>query len=189
MRGVCVCFVLLASCTARNVLVDEGGKTWPPKLRCNELASLENSGVTCCRMVMVSRDNGTAEGGVCRDVDTILEGQDTSIIFPIGEMRVEFGGEFSGECVEGVKDKGVGCGGGSKPVRQGGINEVDKEGVREEGDILVVGVRGGDMVGVARECIRGAEFLSWDVGKRSSDSERSRSQRAWWQLSFWRWQK
>ena len=78
-----VCFVLLASCTARNVLADKGGKTWPPKLRCNKLVGLENTGVTCCRMVMVLRDNGTAEVGVSGDIDTILEGQDTSVVFPI----------------------------------------------------------------------------------------------------------
>ena len=83
VQGVCVRFVLLASCTARNVLADEGGKTRPPKLRCDELAGLENTGVTCGGMVMVSSNNGTAEVRISGDIDTILEGQDTSVVFPV----------------------------------------------------------------------------------------------------------
>ena len=78
-----ICLVLLASCTARNILADKGGKSWPPKLGCDELAGFENTGVTCSGMVMVSRDNGTVEVRISGDVDTILEGQDTSIVFPI----------------------------------------------------------------------------------------------------------
>ena len=78
-----VCFVLLASCTARNILADKGSKSGPPKLGCNELVGLENTGVTCCGVVMVSGDNGTVEVGVSGDIDSILEGQDTSVILPI----------------------------------------------------------------------------------------------------------
>ena len=138
VRGVRVCFVLLASRTARNVLADEGSKTRPPKLGCDELASLENTGVTCGGMVMVSRDNGTAEGRVSGNIDSILEGQDTSVVFPVGETGAEFGREFSRECMEGVENKGVSCGGGGKPCREGGVNEVHEEDIWEEGDIFVV---------------------------------------------------
>ena len=113
--------VVLASCTARNVLAGKGGKAWPPKLRCDELVGFENTGVTCCGMVMVSRDNGAAEVGVGRDVNVILKGQDASIVLPIGEVGVEFGGEFSGECVESIKDEGVGCGGDGEPFGEGGV--------------------------------------------------------------------
>ena len=135
---MCVCLVLLASGTARDVLADEGSKTWPPKLRCDELAGLENTGVTCCGMVMVSRDNGTAEVGVGGDVNTILEGQDSGVVLPVRETRAEFSREFAGECMEGVKDKGIGCRGSGEPFREGGINEVDKEGVGEESNVFVV---------------------------------------------------
>ena len=135
-----VCFVLLASCTARNVLADEGGKTWPPKLGCDKLAGLENTRVSCGGVVVVTGDNRTAEVRVGENIDTILEGQDFSIILPVGETRAELGREFSGECMKSIKDEGVGCGGDSEPFREGGINEVDEEGVREEGNILVVGV-------------------------------------------------
>ena len=105
-----VCFVLLASCTPRDVLADKGGKTWPPKLGCNKLAGLENTGVTCCGVVMVSRDNGATEGRVSGNIDMILEGQDSSIVLPVGETRVELGRKFTGEGVKGIEDKGVGCG-------------------------------------------------------------------------------
>ena len=137
---MCVCLVLLASCTARNVLADKGGKSGPPKLGCNELAGLENTGVACCGMVMVSGDNGAAKVGVSWDVDTILKGQDASIVLPVRETRAEFGREFAGECMEGVEDKGIGCRGSGKPLGEGGINEVDEKGVGEKGDVLIVGV-------------------------------------------------
>ena len=162
---MCVCFVLLASCTARNVLADEGGKTRPPELGCNELAGLENTRVTCCGMVMVSSDNGMAEGGVSRDVDTILKGQDTGVVFPVRETRAKLGGEFTRECVKSIKDKRVGCGRGSEPFGEGGVNEVYEKGVWEKSDILVVGVRGGNMIRAARESVRSAKVFSQDVGK------------------------
>ena len=95
MRGVRVYFVLLASRAARNVLADKGGKAGPPKLGCNELAGLENTGVTCCGMVMVSSDNRTVEGGVSGDIDTILKSQDSGVVFPVGETRAKLGGEFA----------------------------------------------------------------------------------------------
>ena len=38
-------------------------------------------------------------------------------------------------------------------------------GIREEGNILVIRVRGGDVVRAARECIWGTEVFSWGVGK------------------------
>ena len=94
--------VLLAGCTARNILADKGGKSWPPKLGCNKLAGLEDTRVTRCRMVMVAGDNGTTEGGVGGDVDTILEGQDASVVLPIRETRAELGWELPRECMEGV---------------------------------------------------------------------------------------
>ena len=78
---------------------------------------------------------------------------------------MEFSREFSGECMKSVKDEGVSCGGDSKLLREGGINEVHKEGIWEEGDILVVRVHGGNMIRVVRECVWGTEVLSWNVGK------------------------
>ena len=102
VRGVCVCFVLLASRTARNILVDEGGKTWPPKLGCNELAGLENSRVSCDGVVMVMGDNRAVEVRVGGNIGAILKGQDTSVVFPVRGPGMEFGREFTGECVESI---------------------------------------------------------------------------------------
>ena len=67
--------------------------------------------------------------------------------------------------MEGIEDKGIGCRGGNEPFREGGVYEVDEEGVGEEGDILIIGVRGRNVVWAARECVRGAEIFPWDVGK------------------------
>ena len=80
---MCICLVLLASGTASNVLVDKGGETQPPKLRCNKLAGLENTGMSCSGVIMVVGNNKAVEVGVGRDVDAILVGQDSSIVLPV----------------------------------------------------------------------------------------------------------
>ena len=54
---MCVDLVLLARSTALNITVDIGGEARPPKLRSNKLASLENTRMTRCGMVMVASDD------------------------------------------------------------------------------------------------------------------------------------
>ena len=131
VRRVGVDLVLLARGAAVDITSDVGGKARPPKLRGDELASFEDTGVASSGMVMVAGDDGVAKVSVSGDVDTTLVSQDPRIIMPIGEARAEGSGGGTGESMEGVEDQWVGSGGGAKLVGERGINQVDKECVRK----------------------------------------------------------
>ena len=83
---VSVNFVLLARGTSSDITANIRGKAWPPKFRGDKLASLENSQVTCSRIVMVPSDNRTTKAGISRDIDAALVGQNASIIVPVQEV-------------------------------------------------------------------------------------------------------
>ena len=87
--GVCVRFVLLAHGAAFDVLVHKLHETRPPKLRGDELASFEITGMTGGLMVMASCEDGVAEGILWGNIDTTLVGQDMVVEFPVGETRPE----------------------------------------------------------------------------------------------------
>ena len=97
-------------------------------------------------MVMVTCHDRVAEVSIGGDVDTALVSQDASIIMPIGEARVEGGRDCTRESMEGVKDQWVRSGGGAKFVGKRGVDEVDEECVREQGDCLIVCVRCRDVI-------------------------------------------
>ena len=59
--------VLLARSTAADVVVDIGGKAQPPELRCNQLTSFENTGMSCSVVVMVASNDRMAK---------VISGQD-----------------------------------------------------------------------------------------------------------------
>ena len=61
---------------------------------------------------------------------------------PVQKARAESSWYFTRESMEGVKDKWVQGRGGRELVSEGGVNQVDKEGIREEGDCFIVCVRG-----------------------------------------------
>ena len=139
MRRMGVHFVLLARSTPTDIIANKGCKAWPPKFRSNKLASFENTRVTGGEVVMVADDDGKAKVG--GNVDVALISQNTGVIMPIGKVGAEFGRNFSAECIKGIKDEWV-RGGGVELGGEGGINEVDKEGVREEGHCFIVRVMG-----------------------------------------------
>ena len=61
-RGVCVGFVLLASCTAFNVFLHKLCETWLPEFGGYELMSLEITGMTGSFMVVAAGKDGVMEG-------------------------------------------------------------------------------------------------------------------------------
>ena len=67
--------------------------------------------------------------------------------------------------MEGVKDQWVQSRGGAEFIRERGVNEVDEEFVREQGDRLIACVGCGNMIWLARQGIRSTEIFAWDVGK------------------------
>ena len=54
------------------------------------------------------------------------------------------------EGMEGVKNQWVRSGGRAEFVGEGGVNEVDEELIREQGDRLIVHICHGDMIWSAR---------------------------------------
>ena len=78
---------------------------------------------------------------------------------------MESGWDFARESMEGVKDQWVRSRGRSEFISEGGVYKVDEEFIREEGDCLIVCVRSGNVVWLARQGVRSAKILSWDVLK------------------------
>ena len=114
-------------------------------------------------MVMVTSDDRVAQVSIRGDVDTALVSQDASIIMPIGEARVESGRDSTRESMESVKDQWVRSRGGAKFGGKRGVNKVDEECVREEGDRLIVRVGRRDMIWSTRQGIGSTEIFAWNV--------------------------
>ena len=67
---------------------------------------------------------------------------------------------FARESTEGIKDHWVGSRRRGEFVGEGGVNKVDEEHVRKEGDCLIVCVRGRYVIWMMRQGIRGTEVLA-----------------------------
>ena len=87
--GVCAQLILLAGGTAFNVFIHKLGETWPPKLRSNELVSLEIAGMTGGFMVVAVGKDGVVEGIVRRDIGMSFVAEDMIVVLPIQEARLE----------------------------------------------------------------------------------------------------
>ena len=121
----------------------------PPKLQGNKLVSFENTWVAGRGMMMVMGDNLMMKASVSRNINMILIIQNTHIITPIREVEAKLGREFSRESMKGIQDKWIHGRGRAELVSEGGVNKVDKEDVRKEGDCLIIGIRGWYVVRMA----------------------------------------
>ena len=65
--------------------------------------------------------------------------------------------------LEGLEDKGVACRGRLDAVGEGDVNDIDKEGWGKESNPIVIVVRVGEEVRMAREGIRAGEEFPRDV--------------------------
>ena len=106
-RRMGVDLVLLARGTPADITPDVRGKAWPPKLRGNELASFEDTGMASGGMVVVSSHDGVAQASISRDIDMVLVSQNASVIVPVRKARAESGGDSTWESMEGIKDQWV----------------------------------------------------------------------------------
>ena len=82
---------------------------------------------------------------------------------PIRKAGAESGRGSSRESMEGVKDQWVRSRGGAELVREGGIDEVDTECVREKGDRLIVRIGRRDMIWSTRQGVGSTEIFARDV--------------------------
>ena len=111
-------------------------------------------------VIMAARENGAVKGVVCGDIDTALVYKDACLDLPVSELRTEGKRNVLMHGLESLEDEGIACGGGFDVMRKGGIDEVNKKGQWEEGDIGVVRVIHGEEVGAAGEGVGAGEELS-----------------------------
>ena len=114
-------------------------------------------------VVVTLLENGVAEGIVVGDIDTTLVGHDACFDLPVGEAGMEGERDVFIHGLEGLEDKGVTCRGRLDTVREGDIDNVDKEGRGKESNSIVVIVGMGKEVRASREGIRAGEQFSWDI--------------------------
>ena len=143
--------VLLAKGTALHIAADKGGKAGPPEFSSDQLASFQEAGMTGGFMIMAAFKDGAAEGVICRDVDAAPVSEDAGFDLPVGEPGAKGKRDVSMHRLERLENKGVSRGCGLDTVGKGGVDEVDKEGRRKEGDVGVVGIIRGEEVGSAGE--------------------------------------
>ena len=111
-------------------------------------------------MIMAAREDSAAEGVVSGDVDTALVSKDSGFDLPVSEPGAKGKRDVLVHRLEGLENKGVARGCGLNAVGKGGVNQVDKEGWWQEGDIGVVRIIRGEEVRPAREGIGASEKFS-----------------------------
>ena len=150
---MCVNLVLLAKGTAFDVSADEGGESGPPELSGNQLMCFQETGVSSQCVIMAVCKDGAAKGVICGNVDMSFVSEDTCFDLPICKSGPEGERDVFVHGLESLEDEGVTHRCRLNAVGEGGVNQVNKEGRREEGDVSVVGVVRGEEVGSAREGI------------------------------------
>ena len=106
---------------------------------------------------MAALEDGVMEGVVGGNIDTPFVREDAGLDLPVGQAGTEGKRDVLVHRLESLQDEGIACGGGFDAVGEGGVDEINKEGRRKEGDIGVVGIIGGEEVGSAREGIGTSE--------------------------------
>ena len=128
---MCVNLVLLAKGTAFDIAADKGSKAGPPEFGSDQLSGFQEAGVSGGFMIVASRKNGVVEGVVGGDIDTAFIGEDASFNLPVGQLGTEGERNILVHGLEGLENEGVTRGGRFNAVREGGVDEVDKQGRRE----------------------------------------------------------
>ena len=114
-------------------------------------------------MIMASCEDSAAEGVVCRDIDTAFVGEDAGFDLPVGQPGMEGERDILVHGLKGLENEGVSRRCGFNAVGEGSVNQVDKEGWREEGDVGVVRVIRREEVGSAREGIGTSKKFTGDM--------------------------
>ena len=127
--------------------------------------SFEHSWMAHHRVIMVSSDNRVSQRSIIGNVNVSLISKNAGIVVPVREAGMEVGRDLSWEGVKGIQDQQIGHGGRVELIREGGVDEVDKECVGEESHGFVVSIRLWDMIWSAGQGIRSAKILAGDVFK------------------------
>ena len=114
-------------------------------------------------MIVTSFKDGMADGVVVRDVDSALVSKDSGFMLPVGEVGAKSKGDGTVHGLESLEYKGVIGGGGLNVIREGGVDDADKEGWRKEGDSFIVKVGRGEEIGTTGECVGSCKEFSGDM--------------------------
>ena len=123
-------FVLLATSTAFNIAADIGSEAGPPEFSGNQLASFQEAGVTGGFVIVATLEDSMMKGVICGDIDTTLIDKDAGLNLPVGQPGAEGEGNILVHGLESLENEGVAHGGRFNAVREGGVNQIDKEGRR-----------------------------------------------------------
>ena len=104
-----------------------------------------------------------AEGVISRDVNAAFVSEDASFDLPVSESGVEGERDILMHGLECLEDERVTGGCGFDTVGEGGVDEVNKKGRWEEGDIIVVGTIRGKKVGSVGESVRAGKQFPGNV--------------------------
>ena len=160
---MCVNLVLLAKGTALDIAVDEGSESGPPKFGGDQLACFQEAGVASGVMVVATLEDGTAKRVIRGDIDTAFVSEDTGFDLPVCEPGTEGEGNVFVHGLESLKNEGITRGCGFNAMGEGGVDQVDKKGQQEEGDVGVVEVIRGEKIRAVGKGIRSREEFSGDV--------------------------
>ena len=101
--------VVLAGCTAFDILADVGGEAGPPELGCDKLSGFPITWVAGTVVVVATLQNSVPEGVVIWNIDTALIGQDACFDLPVGEAGMEGERDVLVHGLEGLEDEGIAC--------------------------------------------------------------------------------
>ena len=164
-KGMGVRLILLAGGTASHESADVRGKTGPPEVGSDKLAGLEKARVARSGMIMATAENVTSKSIIRGNINMALVSKDAVNVLPIRKPGAEGGGNGAIHRLEGLEDKGIGGRGGGDARGESGIDDVDEQGRRKEGNIDVVRIRGGKKVRAAGKGVGTGKMGPWDMCK------------------------
>ena len=160
---MCINLVLLAKGTSFDIVADKGSKAGPPELGGNQLSGFQEAGVSGGFMIVASCQDGAAEGVIGRDIDAASISKNSGLNLPVGQPGAKWKRNVVVHGLESLKDKGVACRCRFNVVGEGGVNQVNKEGWWQEGDIGIVRVISGEKIRVAGEGVGTSKEFAGDM--------------------------
>ena len=106
---------------------------------------------------MAAFQDGVTEGVVCGNIDASFIREDAGLDLPIGQAGTEGKRNVFVHGLESLEDERVAGRGGLDAVGEGGVDKIDKERRRKEGDVGVVGIIRGEEVRAAGEGVGASE--------------------------------
>ena len=114
-------------------------------------------------MIVAALKNSAAKGVIRGDIDAALISKDACLDLPVCESGTKGERDVLMHGLEGLGDEGVACRGRFDAMRKGSVDQVNKKGRQEEGDVGVVRVVRREEIGAVGKGIRSGEELSGNM--------------------------